>query len=51
MIRNIAVHLRLLSSIAIASMLASPIARADAVTSWNRVAGDIIVDAGGAAPG
>ncbi|HEX8873063.1 MAG TPA: vanadium-dependent haloperoxidase [Nitrosospira sp.] len=46
MIRKTAIHLSLVLPVIAATTLASPMAKADAVTSWNQVAGDIIVDAG-----
>lgn len=46
MIHKIAIHPSFVLLITVASVLASPTARADTVTAWNRAADDIIVDAG-----
>lgn len=46
MIRDMKKNRLLVIAIAVASILVSSVVRADAVTHWNRVAGDIIVEAG-----
>lgn len=46
MIQNVKKNPLIVLSIAVASILVSSVVRADAVTHWNRTAGDIIVDAG-----
>ncbi len=46
MVRKIAIKVSLVVLFIVVPVLASPVARAEAVTVWNRTAGDIIVDAG-----
>jgi hypothetical protein len=46
MVRSVKTRWNILLPIAVAVMLAGPVAKADTVTDWNRKAGDILVDSG-----